>query len=94
MGGVRGKMQVDGNRDPDAEDFLAPEPGEPSERDVWTAASLLIKQFGHDAVIFASMRADDWLAQGDLPQYRLTKRILSAIDNLLTTNPPVGVRPS
>ena len=84
----------DDDRDPEAEAFFAAEPGEPSERDVWTTANLLVKQFGPDATIFAAMRADKWLSEGNMAQYRLSKRILSAIDELLTTTRPAGVRPN
>lgn len=78
--------------DPDLEAFMEEAPGEPSERDVWTAAGLLVKRYGQDATVFAAMRADEWLAKGDLAQYRLSKRILSAIDALLTLAPPPGAK--
>lgn len=84
----------DDDLDPEAEEFFTEQPGEPSERDVCTAASLLVKQYGQDATIFAAMRADQWLARGDLAQYRLSKRILRAIDELLTMTPPPGTRVS
>ncbi|MCF8506996.1 MAG: hypothetical protein K9G59_18965 [Caulobacter sp.] len=80
--------------DPECETFLADGRGEPSERDVWAAAAQLVKAHGPDAVVVAARRADHWLAAGDLAQYRLSKRILSAIDHLITMVPPVGSRPN
>lgn len=84
---------MDDELDPEAEEFFADAPGEPSERDVWAAANQLIKVRGQDAALFAAMRADHALAAGDIAQYRLSKRILSAIQELLATAPPPGTRP-
>ncbi|TWB42599.1 hypothetical protein [Nitrospirillum pindoramense] len=63
-----------------------------SDRDVWLAANALVKRHGDDAAIFAATRADEWLAQGDMEQYRLSKRILAAVDSLLATSVPPGTR--
>jgi hypothetical protein len=76
----------------EAEECLTGCVGEPTERDVWAAAGLLIKQFGRDATVFAAMKADEWLAAGDVAQYRLSKRILLATEQLLAEVPPPGVR--
>lgn len=83
---------VDDDWDPDAEEFLADQPGEASEQDVRAAASQLLHLYGQDATIFTAMQAEEWLAKGDIAQYRLSKRILGTIDELLTLAPPVGVR--
>ena len=85
---------MDNDWDPELEEFMAEQPGEPSERDVWMAANKLMKTYGQDAVLFASMRADEWLAKGDMSQYRLSKRILTTIDELLTMAPPPGTKVS
>ena len=84
---------VNDDTDPEAEEFFADTVGETSERDVWAGANLLIENYGHDAPLFAAMRADDWLARGDIAQYRLSKRILTAVDELLMMAPPAGTRP-
>ncbi|ASG23240.1 hypothetical protein [Nitrospirillum viridazoti] len=61
-----------------------------SDRDVWLAANVLVKQHGADAPIFAATRADEWLAAGDMDQYLLSKRILHAVDQLLLAKVPEG----
>lgn len=61
---------MDDELDPEAGEFFADAPGEPSERDVWAAANQLIKVRGQDAALFAAMRADNALAAGDVAQYR------------------------
>lgn len=79
--------------DPEIEEFMENvEPGEPSERDVWASANMLVTRFGPDACIHAAMSADKFLAARDLGGYRVWKRILAAVDQLLTLAPPPGTR--
>ncbi|MDE1150484.1 MAG: hypothetical protein PW843_28380 [Azospirillaceae bacterium] len=63
-----------------------------SDRDVWAAAYALVKRFGAEAAVFAAMRADEWMAQGDMDQYLLSKRIMTAVDELLAQSPAPGVK--
>lgn len=81
-------MDDDDDWDPELEEFMAETPDEPSERDIGMAANQLIKTYGQNATVYAALQADKWLTQGDLDQYRLSKRILSALDELLTLMPP------
>jgi hypothetical protein len=45
---------------------------------VYRAAKVLIDQHGQDAPIFAAMRADEHLANGEMDDYRLWGRICAA----------------
>jgi len=85
---------VEDDWDPDAEEFLADQPDEPSEQDVREAACQLLHLYGQDATVFTSMQAEECLAAGDIALYKLNKRVLSAIDELLTFASPDGVRAS
>ncbi len=49
-----------------------------SDRDIYRAAAVLVKQHGQDAPIHATMRADAMLAKGDLGGYADWRRILLA----------------
>lgn len=83
---------ADEPEDPEAEEFFEDKAGELTERDVWISAQLLVKRHGADATIFAAVRADELLAAGELEGYRAFKRILRAVDELLTLTPPPGTR--
>lgn len=75
---------------PDADEFLAAPSDNASDRDVAAAADQLVKEYGRDAPTIAAMRAADWLARGDVDQYRLSKRVEMAVDDLLTMVPASG----
>ncbi len=59
--------------------------------DIYRAANLLVKQHGQDAPIHAAMRADAMLDKGDLDGYAVWKRILRAVEELLSKERPAGV---
>jgi hypothetical protein len=51
--------------------------------DVWQAALLLVKRYGDDAMLEASMRADQMLGEGDMAGAETWHRmILNAIERL------------
>ena len=58
------------------------------DKDIYRSAKLLIDRHGDDAVIHAAMRADKMLEAGDLDGLATWKRILSAIDELLSQERP------
>ncbi len=63
-----------------------------SEHDIYLAANKLIEQFGEDAPIRAAMRHDELLKIGDVDGCVVWKRILKAIDELQSVEPPEGAR--
>ncbi len=50
--------------------------------DIYRGANVIIKQYGEDAPIHATMRADAMLEAGDLDGYAVWKRILRAVEEL------------
>jgi len=61
-----------------------------SDLDIYRTAKLLVDQHGQDAPIHAAMRADELLAAGDMDGARAWKRIIGAIDTLLSGKPSEG----
>ena len=59
-----------------------------SDSDIYRTANELIKQHGEDAPIHAAMRADEMLEVGDINGQVVWKRILAAIDELLSKEWP------
>ncbi len=59
--------------------------------DIWRSAQVLIKQHGQDAPIHAAMRADAMLDKGDLDDCAVWRRILRAVEELLSKERPAGV---
>ncbi len=59
-----------------------------SDIDIYASANELIKQHGDDAPIHAAMRADELLEAGDLDGLAVWKRILKAVDELLSEKVP------
>ena len=59
--------------------------------DIYRSAQILVKQHGQDALIEAAMRADALLDKGDLDGYAVWKRIVKAIEELLSKERPAGV---
>jgi hypothetical protein len=58
--------------------------------DIYQTDNELIKQHDEDAPIHAAMRADDLLDAGDLDGQAVWKRILTAVDELLSEERPEG----
>ena len=59
-----------------------------SELDIWHSAKLLVDQHGTDAPIRAAQQADALLAAGYIEGRGLWLRILAAVKELTTTEPP------
>ena len=59
-----------------------------SNTDIYRTANELIQQHGDDAPIHAAMRADELLEAGDLDGLAVWKRILAAVDELLSKERP------
>ncbi len=59
--------------------------------DIYRSANVIIKQHGEDAPIHAAMRADAMLEAGDLGGYAVWKRIIKAVEELLSKDRPAGV---
>jgi len=57
-----------------------------SDIDIYRAANLLVGQHGARAAIFAAMRADELLDNGDLDGQRTWLRIIKAIEDLTSTD--------
>ncbi len=62
-----------------------------SDLDIYRSANVLVKQHGQDAPIEAAMRADAMLEVGDLGVYVAWKRIIKAVEELLSKERPAGV---
>lgn len=50
--------------------------------DIWRCTALMIKHYGDTADTEAAVRADDYLAKGELDGQRVWMRIAKAIDEL------------
>ncbi len=59
--------------------------------DIYRSAQVLVKRHGEDAPIHAAMRADAMLEKGDLDGAAGWKRILMAVEELLSKERPAGV---
>ena len=57
--------------------------------DIFRSAQALVKQHGADASVHAALRADAILEAGDLEGYAVWKRILRAVEELLSRERPV-----
>jgi hypothetical protein len=53
-----------------------------SDRDVWTAALLMVKRYKADAMLEAAARADKLLGEGDMAGCEAWHRILNAIERV------------
>ncbi len=62
-----------------------------SDLDIYRTANILVKQHGPDASIQAAMRADAMLEKGDLEGCAVWKRVLQAVEELLSKERPPGV---
>jgi len=61
------------------------------EREIWACASQLLKQHGAEAWFFASQRADELFAAGELEGHRTFVRILNRIRQLEALEPDGAV---
>ncbi len=61
------------------------------ELDIYRSAQVLVKRHGEDAPIHAAMRADAMLETGDLEGAAVWKRIVKAVEELLSKERPTGV---
>ncbi len=61
-----------------------------TEFDTYSAASVIIKQYGEKARLHATKRATALLKAGDLNGYAAFKRILRVIEELQGTAPKSG----
>ena len=59
--------------------------------DYYRTANVLIRELGEDAPIRAAMRADAMLKMGDLEGCAVWKRVLRAVEELLSKERPPGV---
>jgi hypothetical protein len=59
---------------------------------VYMAANLLIKQYGNDAAIFAAQSVDSMAERGDLTGRALWMRVIDAIKELQSEEPPPGAQ--
>ena len=58
--------------------------------DIYGSANKLIEQHGEDAPIHAAMWADDLMEAGDMEGEAVWRRIVEAIEELLSEERPVG----
>ncbi len=59
--------------------------------DIYRSAQALVKQHGADSPIHAAMRADELLEVGDLDGAAVWRRVLRAVEELLSKERPAGV---
>jgi hypothetical protein len=59
--------------------------------DIYRSAQVLVKRHGEDAPIHAALRADSMLEAGDLNGCAVWKRIVKAVEELLSKERPAGV---
>ncbi len=59
--------------------------------DIYRSANILVKRHGQDAPIQAAMRADELLEAGDLDGCAVWRRIIKAVEELLSKERPAGV---
>lgn len=62
-----------------------------SDDDIKMCASALVVMFGKDAPVRAAERADERLAQGEDESYAFWKRMEKAIEEVLSSEPGLGV---
>ncbi len=61
-----------------------------TDLDIYRAANVLVKRHGPDASLHAAMRADAMLDKGDLDGYAVFKRVVKAVEELLSKERPDG----
>jgi len=63
-----------------------------SEIDIYRTAKIIVDGCGEDAVILASIKADKFLAIGDLDGHRVWLRVKKAMEELLSNVIPECAR--
>jgi len=61
-----------------------------SYREIWAAASVMVKRYGADATLEAAARADKLRDEGDVAGAETWHRILNAIERLQAKAPAEG----
>ncbi len=61
-----------------------------SDLDIYRTANVLIREHGQDAPIHAAMRADELLEAGDMDGCAVFKRVLRAVEEMLSKERPPG----
>ncbi len=61
-----------------------------SDLDIYRTANVLVKQYGQDAPIQAAVRADELLEAGELDGCAVFKRVLRAVEEMLSKERPPG----
>jgi hypothetical protein len=61
-----------------------------SNREIFRAAHVLIRKHGSEATLQAATRADERLDRGDLDGAAVWRRIVKAVEELLSTERPTG----
>jgi len=61
-----------------------------TDADIYHNASKLAEQHGQDAAVVADMRAEQLRDQGNMDGYRMWKRIVLVVDELLASGPMEG----
>jgi len=56
-----------------------------TDRDIWHAATVFLRQYGDDAPIQAAQRAIELFNRGDAERAEVWKRILKALEELTRT---------
>ncbi len=59
-----------------------------TDLDIYRTANALIKQHGDRAELYAAMRADELLEAGDMDGRRVWLRVLEAVQELTSKEPP------
>ncbi len=62
-----------------------------SDLDIYRTANILVREHSQDAPIHAAMRADELLDKGDMEGLAVWKRILRAVEELLSKERPAGM---
>ncbi len=56
-------------------------------REIWVRAKFLIEKYGNDAVVYAAMRTEQLLDQGDLDEAAKWHEIIKAVEELENVEP-------
>ncbi len=59
--------------------------------DIFRSANVLVREHGQDAPIHAAMRADALLEAGDMDGCAVFKRVIKAVEEMLSKERPPGV---
>ena len=58
-----------------------------SDREIWQAASAMVKRYGEEAATEATKRADELFDEGDAEGYAIWRRIMEAVEGLSGMEP-------